>query len=188
MAYKQNNPFNGPAKVMTRKRSGTTKRGKEISLTTNYRAKDDLINDTTLGTQDIIRKRPNTVTYSKTTKSGKTKSKTAKGGTNKSDRLYRKYARQSGREGFKRNETQVSMYGAAAYDNPNKIETSYDELQEIKMPDFNIKTADGETTIKDNKINNSEIPQENVEEHKDKKAPGFYNKNNMKQINRMGKS
>ncbi len=98
-----NTPAYGqPAYERTKKISGTTKRGAEVSLTTRKKrdgeAEDAALDHSTIGRTNIFNRptpdTPNTVTYSKTNKRGKTKTKTALGGTGKSKRLSKKYAKQ----------------------------------------------------------------------------------------------
>ena len=98
-----NTPAYGqPAYERTKKSSGTTKRGAEVSLTTRKAVDgeetDSALDHTTMGRINVFNRptpdTPNTVTYSKTNKKGKTKTKTALGGTGKSKRLSKKYAKQ----------------------------------------------------------------------------------------------
>jgi len=84
-----------------KKSSGTTKRGAAVSLTTRKAVdgkETDLASDNTTMNFNKPSRRPtpdtpNTVTYSKTNKKGKTKTKTVKGGTGASKRLSKKFAR-----------------------------------------------------------------------------------------------
>ncbi len=91
----------GAAYDRTKKSSGTTKRGAAVSLTTR-KAVDGSDVDSASDNMTMNIKRsgrptpdtPNTVTYSKTNKKGKTKTKTALGNTKKSKRLHKKFAKQ----------------------------------------------------------------------------------------------
>ena len=108
-----------------KKSSGTTKRGASVSLTTKKRMlggeemKEGQMEDNKVNKMDYQegdfgqRKRaetPNTVTYSKT-KKGKTKTKTALGGTRKAKRLHKKFNRQ----------TRKGTRGKAEYDQPGSF-------------------------------------------------------------------
>jgi len=119
-----NTPAYGAPAWKRKKQSGTTKRGAEISITTNKKrdgeAEDAALDHSTIGRTDIFNRptpdTPNTVTYSKTNKKGKTKSITAKGGTRKSDRLHKKYARKvnkgtKGETEYDKFDEGLGMYG-----------------------------------------------------------------------------
>ncbi len=102
-----------------KKNTGTTKRGASVSIQTNKRVKGadvDLANDnTTMNFSKPSRRptpdTPNTVTYSKTNKKGKTKTKTVKGSTGASKRLHNKFNRQ----------TSKGTRGKAEYDQPGSF-------------------------------------------------------------------
>jgi hypothetical protein len=109
-----------------KKNTGTTKRGASVSITTQKRMlgdnamKEGQMENNEVGKMDHPkgdfgqRKRaetPNTVTYSKTNKKGKTKTKTVKGSTRASKRLHNKFNRQ----------TRKGTRGKAEYDQPGSF-------------------------------------------------------------------
>ncbi len=102
-----------------KKNTGTTKRGATVSIQTNKRVKgadvDSANDNTTMNFSKPSRRptpdTPNTVTYSKTNKKGKTKTKTVKGSSRASKRLHNKFNRQ----------TSKGTRGKAEYDQPGSF-------------------------------------------------------------------